>query len=175
MARDIEEFLRKAAERRLQQKQGGGAPPPSQPASSEPRRRIEPARVDDYEVVDDVEIVDEGTARSKNSGGRKPLTTGPVTVAEHVQQHLDTSGIREKTKQLGSQVAAVKEKFESKVHQNLDRDICEVDDSPLVEDHRRKSPENQLAIQLKNMLAQPETIAQAILISEILKRPDFAD
>ena len=49
MARDIEEFLRRAAERRQQQK--GGAKPPKAPRPQRPAP--DPVVIDDVEILDD--------------------------------------------------------------------------------------------------------------------------
>jgi hypothetical protein len=165
MARDIEEFLRKAAERRQQQKQG--QPPQSLPV--EPPSIVRPDR--DEEIIETAEIVESRKTPKKKSTKRKR-----ETVAEHVDRYLDTSEIKQKTANLGSQVAKVRDHFETTVHQHLDHDICSVDDDrqPSAGQSSSATPDGR-AMQLKQMLGRPESVGQAILISEILNRPKFED
>lgn len=172
MARDIEEFLRKAAERRQQQKQGQ---PPPQTAPAPPQSKpfehpstLPPSR--DEEIIETAEIVEPRKSAKKKTKRKRE------TVAEHVDRYLDTSDIKQKTASLGSQVAKIRDHFETTVHQHLDHDICSVDNDRQSAGGQSSQPGREgMAAQLKKMLGRPESIAQAILISEILNRPTFED
>lgn len=179
MARDIEEFLRRAAERRQQQKQGGSAPPPAPPQAPPPQTPpspiLEKAPRSQYRqfpanepIIENVEIVEERKVAKSKPKKRE-------SVSEHVEKYLDTSDIKEKTRNLGSQVTRVSQEFDRNVRQNLNKDICSVDDGRASSDPKQRTADNSTAAKLKEMLARPETITQAILISEILNRPSFED
>jgi hypothetical protein len=177
MARDIEEFLRRAAERRQQQKQGGAAvpvppqaPAPQAPQSpileKSPRKQYRP--VVNEPIIENVEIVEE-----KKVSKRKPEKR--ESISEHVEKYLDTSEMKQKAKNLGGQVVKVSQEFDRTVKQHLNKDICSVDDGRASINSQDQTTSDSAAARLKTMLVRPETIIQAILISEILNRPSFED
>lgn len=174
MARDIEEFLRRAAERRQQQKQGGAEPPTQQtpPASpildKAPRNQFRKTPTD-QPIVENVEIVEDARTAKRKPEKRE-------SVSEHVEKYMDTSDIKQKTQSLGRQNATVSQEFDRNVKQHLNKDICSVDQDGLtLSDAHVKPEDNSPAAKLREMLAQPGMIGQAILISEILNRPSFED
>ncbi len=101
------------------------------------------------------------------------------SVSEHVSRHLDTNRISEKSRQLGQRITSVHDQVDAEVHRHLDHDISVVDDTPTITDDPRTSVKgartSRAAVELLQMLSQPKTIRQAILISEILNRPSFDD
>lgn len=186
MARDIEDFLRKAAERRQQQKSGGGRPPEnprtasrSQPQPA-PRQRSEP-------VIVDAVVVKAGPAvpRLKQRNQLRPPTPKPAprrnlreeSVADHVRNHLDTSSIAEHANSLGDRIASVHDKVDANIHRRLDHDLTEIDDTPSVTDSLSHAAMQDsgapMSEQLRRMLQNPKTVGHAIMLAEILKRPDF--
>ena len=171
MARDIEEFLRRAAERR-QQQQGGSKPsPPPSPkkqAAAEPtpikraplrqqqRPDIDPIPIEDVEIV-------ETPARPRHE--------------PNLKSSIDTSEISRHADSLGSRIVAAHDRVEDAVHQHLDHNVGQIDDTPTVTDD--PSPaifgkrSSKAVKELRKMLSSPKSVGQAIVLAEILKRPDF--
>ena len=191
MARDIEEFLRRAAERRRQQKGGAPQQPPKQPSKPAQRQRpLEP------QIIEDVEIVPTPPPASARRPSQQPVQRPPQqrppqrlpseqprrdlrneSISEHVKSHIDTSRIADHAEHLGERITKVHEKVESRIQKRLDHDITVIDDTPSV---TAKPPveifgarSTASADGLREMLQDPKSIGQAILLAEILKRPDF--
>lgn len=190
MARDIEEFLRKAAERRQQQKGGGGKPPESRRPVARPQsppaqpRRVEPEIVE-AEVVE-AEVVRARPLKSrvqKRQQQRPKLKPAPrpnlreESVAEHVRSHIDTSSIATHAENLGDRISSVHDKVDASIHQRLDHDLTAIDDTPSVTDSLSAAAMEDsgasMAQQLRRMLENPKTVGHAILLAEVLRRPDF--
>ena len=184
MARDIEEFLRKAAERR-QQKSGGGKSPDSRGPAARPQspspqpRRLQP------EVVEAEVVRAQPMNPRVKSQKPKPARVKPVpkrnlreeSVAEHVRNHIDTSSIATHAEQLGDRIANVHDQVDASIHQRLDHDLTAIDDTPSVTDSLSAAAMEDMgasmAGQLRKMLKNPKTVGHAILLSEVLRRPDF--
>ena len=172
MARDIEEFLRRAAERRKQQQQqkaGGGSPPV--------RDVIESA---DVEVVQPIEVV--RPAKPRKTLQKKPLQPIPrdmrdESVAEHVRSHIDSSDIAEHAEHLGERIQTADDRIAARLKRRFDHDVSKLDDLPSVQDDAvakvSKAQASEMAKDLVQMFISPHSVRQAILVSEILKRPDF--
>ena len=174
MARDIEEFLRRAAERRKQQQQkkAGGAPPP-QPV----REIIETAEV---EVVQPVEVVRPAKPvkpRKRKQLAPKPRDLRNESVAEHVRSHIDSSDIAEHAEHLGDRIQTADDRIAARLKRKFDHDVSKIDDLPTVQDDKVATVTEQetsmIANDLIQMFRSPQSVRQAILISEILKRPKF--
>ena len=168
MAKDIEEFLRRAAERRRQQQSGQQpAPTPSSPRRSSVSRprAVTPTPYEEPLIIDDVEIVEAETNLRRQS------------VEEHVRSHLDTTDISRHAESLGDRIESASARIESRVKQHLDHDLSKLDNRPTVTDD--PAPKivgkevSSLAIALRKQLKNPKSIGQAIILAEILKRPDF--
>ena len=185
MPRDIEEFLKMAAKRRQQQKQGGkpaagrpetpaggGAqqkrkpPKPGQPTQQKQRRSsIRPATDDEIVII-----------------GGSEATPDPYhqSVSDHVSSHIDTKSLGEHASQLGEEVALADDKLVDRLHGTFDHKVghLKIDTTQSVHSTtttitaRQVSP---IADDLLQMLSNPVSIRQAILITEVLKRPDFDD
>ncbi len=179
MARDIEEFLRKAAERRRQQqaeKQGGAAgkkpaspQPTRQPPRQPPRREPQANIVEAVEAVDD-EII-EAQPVQRSSSRRRSVQSG-------VESHIDTSKIASHADQIGS-LKVQKSGDVDKVKQKFDRGARKFETRHTTRDNTDDEIVGQdvsaVATDLIQMLRDPKSIRQAILVSEILRRPDFDD
>jgi len=170
MARDIEEFLRRAAERRQQQQGGKPTPPPSPkkqaatepaPIKRAPLRQLAEAEPIPIEEIEIVETPD-----------RKPHKPS-------LKSSIDTSGISRHAEALGSGIAAAHDRVENTVHEHLDHNVGKIDDTPTVTDD--PPPEifgkrsSKAVDELRKLLSNPKSVGQAIIIGEILKRPDFSD
>lgn len=175
MARDIEEFLRRAAERRKQQQQQQQRQPPARPRKV--RQVIEPA---DIEIVDPIQVVPparQQPARNIQTKTTKRRNLRDQSVSDHVRQHIDTSDVSEHAEHLGQRIQRADDVIARRIHQKFDHDVGRLDDMPTVQDDAAPTVEedeiSQLAADLLKMLTRPESVCQAILISEILSRPNF--
>ncbi len=159
MARDIEEFLRRAAERRKEQLQQRKQPP-----AQRPQQRLE-------EVISEVEIVDEGP--------RPTRPTREQGVAEHVRSYINTSDISDHAEHLGERIQNVDERVAGRLEKKFDREVARLDDGNSVTDQSHSVADRQQAFpvsqDLIQMLSSPQSLRQAILVSEILRRPHFDD
>lgn len=184
MARDIEEFLRKAAERR-QQKSGGGKSPDSRRPAARPQspspqpRRLQPEVVE-AEVVRAQPMNPRAKSQKPKPARVKPAPKRNLreeSVAEHVRNHIDTSSIATHAEQLGDRIANVHDQVDASIHQRLDHDLTAIDDTPSVTDSLSAAAMEDtgasMAEQLRKMLKNPKTVGHAILLSEVLRRPDF--
>lgn len=188
MARDIEEFLRRAAERRQQQK--GGAKPPKAPRPQRPAP--DPVVIDDVEILDEpaqarprrpieskIESKIDPKLNTKIKSKPNLSSIGTQSVADHVKSHIDTSDIAEHANNLGERIVGVHDAVEARIHGRLDNDISVIDDKPTVTDDQpaaifgAKNADKAKA--LRRLLSDPTSVGQAIVIAEILKRPDFDD
>ena len=173
MARDIEEFLKRAAERRRQQQQPSPAPapppqqqapPPQQQAPPPQRRQPAPPPKRQPILIDDVEVIDDPYAGE--------------SVAEHVQQYISTEDIADHAKHLGQEVAQRDDKVDERIHRKFDHEVghLNLDARPSVQDTTTSVTEteiNQTAAAIFQTLMNPESVAQSIMIAEILKRPEL--
>jgi type IV secretory pathway VirB10-like protein len=193
MARDIEEFLRKAAERRAQQKSGQkpGQNPNQRPQTPNPprqqtRRQSEPVIIDQVEVVQPKrETLKAKLKEKKDQKDRKDQQRQQAkdmrrqSVSEHVSSHIDTSGVTRIASKLGDRIASVHDQVDARVHEHLDHDISRVDDNPTITDDMESEifgkAKPVMANKLRAMLADPDAVGNAIILAEILKRPDFED
>lgn len=173
MARDIEEFLRRAAERRRKAQQGGGQKPQRSPAK--PRPATPPPR----QTLSERDVVQQRPSRPLPSSEPVQATFADESVNDHVKRHLDVSEIVQHVDQLGDVIEQADERmeahlediFEHKVGQLKKRESDTItDDVPA----NVKAP-NELANSIVDMLRNPKTIQQSILIAEILKPPTFLD
>lgn len=195
MARDIEEFLRRAAERRKQnQGQSAPKPPPApeRPPEAPPRQkqrladeadaRKSPNELDPYREL----------PRSREAGPSQPTPppkappiarqTEPQrkrreTIAEHVRDAIVVSDVTENASHLGEEVGLADEKLEARL-EKFDHKIGALEGMSSIQDDRvevKGQDKSHLAVGLLELFKQPKTIQQSILIAEILKRPNFDD
>ncbi len=170
MAKNIEEFLKQAAARKQQQGPGPQQPPQPQqpiiqPPPEPPPRRLEPEVV---EIVDDIQVVE-------------PVQS---SVGSHVQSHLDTSDIRQHAQQLGSGVEAKSKLQEQRLQNKFDQQVGHLG-ADAIADRGEVSAETtkaydshsspERASKLAEMFRNPQNIQQAILLKEIIDRPNFDD
>ncbi len=170
MARDIEEFLRKAAERRKQAQQGGGQPAapqrPAQPAPVPQQRPVAPppAQRQPYSPPP--------TTPSRQPPQRQPVEAEVVwsnreSVAAHVQAHISTRSIAEHASQLGQEVGLADDKLEQRLHEKFDHSVGTLGHLDTTGEGATSGDD------LLQLLRNPQSLRQAILLSEILKRPEF--
>lgn len=180
MPRDIEEFLKMAAKRRQQQKKPGGKPAagrPATPATGQQRptppaarkpKPAKPAKPARLATDDEIIIIDDrGTADPYQQ-----------SVAEHVRTHIDTSSLGEHASHLGEEVALADDKLDSRLQSTFDHKLGQIGSAKKTSAFATTTTTtakdvSPIADDLLNMLSNPKSIRQAILINEILKRPDF--
>lgn len=181
MPRDIEEFLKMAAKRRQQQKQQGGGPRAQRPASPQPQQtpptqqqRPQPARPQTrrppIQPATEDEIIVLGSSTQKASDPYRQ------SVAEHVKSHIDTSSLGEHASHLGEEVGLADDKLEARLHSTFDHSVASLQGAGSVREVG--SPEyqpTQIATELVAMLRDPKSIRQAIILNEVLTRPNFDD
>lgn len=176
MARDIEEFLRRAAERKNQQKQGQAAPP-QRAESPPPPQRARPTPRSDFdsfrqpEIIEDIEVLETRprSVTSKSSKKKQLQSRHLETNLEPVDQPSAAVARR-----LQSEFAHVEAKFDHMAHEHLDHDNPQASKKARSKSKSGSASSGSAsADSLRKLLAEPQTIRQAIIVSEILKRPDF--
>ncbi len=151
---EIADFLRRATQRR-----GGEAAAPPQPAGP-------PAMA---------EIVEPEVIGQQPVGGR---------VGRHVGQYLDAGEFERRAGRLGDEVAHADDQIEQRLHQVFDHEVSrlagvpgESAEAPLVaealhpEDRVGQFP-STAAAGLPVLLSNAQNIRQAIIVNEILQRPE---
>jgi hypothetical protein len=158
---EIEEFLRRAA-----QKQQQGAP-----VAGPPRRAPQPAP----QAVQQPQIVKAEVVR------RKPFGT---EISEHAQKFLDDKEFDDRSAKLGSEVTSSEKKMEQHLKQMFGKDINKAaslagDNAapaiPLPADYLQDSvPALATAgVGLAAALNNIDSLRQAIVLNEILQRPSY--
>jgi hypothetical protein len=178
MADEIEEFIRRAAERRKQQAQGqqpARRPPAQQPAAQKPPAQRPPAPPKPRPPL------------------APPMSPRPVVEAEvvsaelaehvssHVASHLDTHQFAERAAHLGEETALSDDRLEARLHQKFDHrvgrltktSLNQVEDIPDPGQRLAAAPAVSLSPQaLVQMLQSPQQLRGAIILKEVLDRPE---
>lgn len=175
MADNLQDFLRKAAERRAQQ-QGGqpaqpAAPQPQQPQKPKPLPPLQQSPPQPASPL--IEIYDTEEVSGDD-------------IAAHVTQHLDTSDFNQRSSRMGNRVTQTKQ--DERLHQVFDHEVgrlshdsvtddayehtsfdetYEVDDIDYFEQQPRKAPPNLIT----ELFRSPQSVVQAFIFSEIIKPP----
>lgn len=153
MLEEIEEFLRRAAEKRAEAMQ-----PPGQ--QQRPQR---PIKIDYVEPdIPDVEIIEPEIVDAD---------LFPGSVSQHVAQHLDTSAYGQSTARLGQKLGLADEKVEARLHRKFDHRLGALDpDDAMASDE----PDHQVPAtpsEIAKLLGSPKNIRNAIILNEILQPP----
>lgn len=164
MAGDIEEFLRRAAQRRAQQQQP--RPPAASPQGQRPKPMPpRPIEILDAQIIDDVEIIE-------------PHVLHGSSVAEHVQSHIREGVFDESLARLGEEVDQSDDRMEAHLHQYFEHDLgalgtrtAATADSTLDDDSPGQRPQPVKPTNFLELLRNPASVRQAIILSEILTRP----
>lgn len=176
MARDIEEFLRRAAERRKQAQQGRGGQkrPPARPQSTPPPPPPPRQTISERDVVKPRQ---ERPARPLPSSKPKPAPVRKQeSVKDHVARYIDTSDIAQHVEELGDEVEQADERMEAHLDDVFDHDVGRLSSqkkSPVSGAGKRNT--NNLAKGIFQLLQNPVTVRQSIMVAEILKPPSFWD
>lgn len=176
MKDEVEEFLRRVAQLRAQaeaqaraQQQRPGFQPP-QPQQPPPQRmappvaRLVPAQEDVvYLEPAEAEVVDAELAELGDDVGR------------HAAQHLrGNQEIAAHAQQLGAEVDLADDKLENRLHQTFDHQLGSLrktaSDTAAVE-HVKPAPD-MTSSEIRNLLTSPAKIRDAIVLAEVLRRPE---
>jgi hypothetical protein len=96
------------------------------------------------------------------------------SVAEHVAEHLDTSDISRHVSSLGADVGQADDRLEARIHEKFDRDLSKLDDrfeESAGADQQSKTEES-MAAEIAQLFRTPQSVRQAIVLNEILQRPE---
>ena len=181
LADEIGEFLQQTAQRRAAQREAGPAPgaQPSGPsaAAGTPLTASPPRRPG----------VRPAGGRPGGTGVESPQPLQPASpsgarVAEHVRSYLDTGDIVQEVAGLGRDVALADEKMEQHLRDAFTHPLgrlaaapAEVPATPITLEATALAPRPQpgaAARALAALLRNPTSVRQAILLSEILNRPE---
>ncbi len=176
MSNEIEEFLRRAAERRrrqMQQQQAPQQPPQHQPPQRPAPQQQMPQRPAPQEIqylqpeIVDAEIIEADPFPSHEN------------VAQHVTRHMDMREFTERASHLGEEVGLADDNLEARLHSTFDHDLGKLakgdtatDDFHQSQSQAAKTAARSAAANLAAMLTQPQNLRQAIILSEILGRPE---
>lgn len=171
MKDEVEEFLRRVAQLRAQaeaqargQQQRPAFQPPPPPQRMVPPPRLVPTQ-DEVVYLEpaDAEVVDAELAELGDSVGR------------HVAQHLrGDREIAEQTRHLGEEVDLADEKLESHLHQVFDHRLGNLKKSAsetAAVSHAHLALDVNMG-EIRNLLASSASVRNAIIMTEILRRPE---
>jgi hypothetical protein len=161
MSDEIDEFIRRAAERRRQQGQGQKRQqqrPPAQPQPKPKRAPLVQPEIVEAEIVSS-EVVE--------------------NVSSQVDRYLDNRQFENRAAHLGEQPALADDKVEARLHQTFDHQLGRLGSSPLTTARGATDaaaqvttdPANQMLTFLAKALKSPQEFRQAFILSEILARP----
>jgi hypothetical protein len=144
-----------------QKKPAPAAPRPAGPPQREEPRRLVPARSELPKVVE-AEVIDAELAETGDS------------VSRHVSQHLrGAEEIAAHTRQLGAEVDSADEKLEAHLHQVFDHELGRLKNMASQTAATPPPPPapDVTAHELLTLLRSPESIRDAIVMAEVLRRP----
>lgn len=152
MVDPIEEFLRRAAQHR--------------------QRKAPEEEIIDAEVLEDDEILEPEplaeTTRGILSGGG---------VAEHVEQHIGSASFDQRVAKLGAVVDAADDRMEAHLHDVFEHRLGQLGArtsaaaASTLDDDSGK-PAEQARLDITQLFRTPDNIRNAILLHEILQRPE---
>jgi len=168
MAGDIEDFLRRAAQRRAPQPQ---APPARRAPQPPPDVQI----LGDDDVID-ADIVDAYPVEDPG------ILTGQ-DVGQHVSQHINTADFGERISHLGEVIDNADERMEAHMHDYFEHALGDLgattsraSDSTLDDDGAPQGSPGAIKkrppFNFRKLLRSPSSIRDAIVLSEILRRPE---
>ncbi len=168
---EVEEFLRRVAQRRQQMAQQAqpAATPAMEPQRGMPARPpFPPAQVVEAEILDDD---DEGVSTAD--------------VVRHVSQHLDSRQFDERARHLGEATRLSEQRLERQVEQRFQGDVSKLASRKTADSASAIRPQSSTdagspdaagdsnaVTQLVAMLRDRTSLRNAILLSEILNRPE---
>ncbi len=170
LEQEIEAFLRRARGDQAEVIAEAGPGPESDP--------FRPAVADPIIVAEPIDV---------------PLDMHHASVAEHVRQHIEARPVTEHAKQLGQSVQTEINSIESRVHEIFDHDLglldkasednyADIDDrgtdsqvweGTATRQKRSDDVRQKRSDDVFRMIRDPVSIKTAVILAEILKRPDY--
>jgi len=175
MPDEVEEFLRRVAQMRAQaQAKGEQQPAPPKPPKQKPPKqqrtkppaRLVPARQEATSSIApaDAEVGDAELADNSNRVGR--LVARDLSGAEQIAEH---------TRQLGAEIDAADAKMQAHFQQTFDHQLGRLKSSSVetaLVETERTAPQLSLD-KIIQLLRSPGSVRDAIVMAEVLRRPDF--
>jgi hypothetical protein len=148
---EIEAFLRRAA---TKPRTAAKAAPVRRPPQPQPRPAVE-------------KPVQAQVVSNEPVGAR---------IAKEVDRDLDTQEFTSRTTQLGSEVTAADRQIDEHLHQVFDHHVSDLEllpgEAAAAGPSETPQPSIGIAIELTDLLANPASVRQAIVLNEILRRPE---
>jgi len=164
LADEIEEFLKRAAQRR--QAAGGGRPAAQAPAPAVGVSPPQPRRLVEQPVAAEL-IPEEGQ---------------PESVAAHVREHLSSAKFAPVSQELGREVTELDTKMQRHLQDKFDHRVgrlagmggqsAQVQSAVDLETTAERAAGGTSLSTLAAMFANPASVRQAIVLSEVLNRPE---
>lgn len=166
-------------------------PPPAGGPQPRPRQEDFKQEIEDFlrRAAEGRETKRPGQARTVQQPRRRQATPPPVpprakpeeptpiggSVVEHVKKYLDTSDFGRRTAQLGDEVAQADDKVDARLHAVFEHQLGQFDWRTPSEIETAGGQPAVTAIGaagIARLLANPENLRQAIVLNEILQRPE---
>lgn len=179
---EVDEFLRQIGQARNQPAAGPREKPdgpprrrgPIDPFEEPPRRRPQPrpaARVQRPPAEPEIELlvgVDEPPPQREPT--KKP--TAPPTTKRKELRRLPESQLAEQSATLGQRIAASDDRLEERLHQKFDHSLGKLSaDKAGVADNKPVEEPITGAARIRAMLSGPGGMRDAVILSEIIRRP----
>lgn len=162
--KDIEDFLRHAFERLSDKNVDSDS---------------EEEMIVDADVVEIPEKLESELQATQVVGDGGPLGRG---LEKHLEHHVDTSQIARHTAQMGQEVAEADEQMEAHIHEKFDHQIgtlkSTLAETPIPQHEHFQSHDDMVTIEgtsgkkLASLLKNRDGMRRAIVLSEILNRPE---
>lgn len=160
---EIEAFLRKSL--------GGKEPPKEAPVKPPPPRRVAPQRTPQH-----------GRQR-KPVAASDPDFPAQESVGEHVERHIESQGMGRRDAHLGEMIGQADERLETHLTQVFEHRLGNLREQSIGESTsigqgtdaaywNQTSGPNELHQRIFELLSTPQNVQAAVLLSEILRRPD---
>lgn len=95
------------------------------------------------------------------------------SVDARVRQDIDTTDVTRHAARLGAELGQTDERMEAHLHQQFDHDLSEIDDQESVWDEAElRGERTTLASEIAAMLQDPTSVRQAVILNEVLPRPE---
>ena len=95
----------------------------------------------------------------------------------HLKSSIDTTSISRHADALGSGISSAAAKVKENVSRHLDHNVGVIDDTETITDDPSPkifgAKDMSMVRELRSLLANKKSVGQAIILAEILKRPDF--
>jgi hypothetical protein len=179
MADDLEAFLRQAAQRRAQKAAGAQQPAaPQRPApAAQPRQPLSPQSTPPQSAPPQARRPTTFTPQSKAPTPEVvQAEVVPIEPVSRLKSRVDTSSISQHAGQLGEEVGLADEHMEAHLSKAFDHQIGSQVEPQVTASQPAAAPTFDSALDvdaLLGMLTRPSSVRNAIVLSEILRRPDF--